>query len=112
MPRRIESINELLKQELSRFIRQEIELPANSLVTITKVITTPDLKIAKIYITILPDKLRGTILELLNKKTRLLHEKLKEELNTKFIPNLKFLIDEQELFANQIEQILDEINKG
>jgi ribosome-binding factor A len=112
MSQRIERINELVRQELGRFIAEEIELPPSGLVTITRVETTPDMKVAKIFITILPDKLRGTILELLNKKTRLLHEKLKAELNTKFIPNLKFIIDEQELFANQVEQILDEINKG
>jgi ribosome-binding factor A len=111
MSLRTERVEELVKQELGRFIMEEIELPENSLVTISKVITTPDLKVAKVYITILPDKLRGTILELLNKKARLLHEKLKAELNIKIIPNLKFIIDEQEIFANQIERILDEINK-
>lgn len=111
MSQRIEQINELLRVDLSRFINEEIELPENSMATITNVETTPDLKIAKIFITIFPDKLRGTILEKLNKHARLFHERLKEELNTKFIPNLKFLIDEQELYANQIDQILDEIHK-
>lgn len=111
MSQRTERINELVRQELGRFILEEIELPPSSLVTITNVITTPDLKVAKIYITILPDKLRGTILKLLNKKARLLHEKLKAELEMKFVPNLKFSIDEQGIFANQIDQILDEINK-
>jgi len=112
MTQRTERINELVRMDLSRFIAEEVELPENGLVTITRVETTPDLKVAKIYITILPDKLRGTILELLNKKARVLHERLKDEIQTKFIPNLKFIIDEQELFANQVEQILDEINKG
>lgn len=112
MSQRTDRINELIRQELGRFILEEVELPADSLVTITKVETTPDLKTSKIYITTLPDKLRGTILELLNKRSRHLYELLKTELETKFVPNLTFVIDEQELFANQVEQILDEINKG
>jgi ribosome-binding factor A len=111
MSQRIERINELIKQELGRFIMKEVELPENSLVTISKVETTPDFKVAKVFITILPDKLRGTILEKVNKNCRLLHEILKEELNTKFIPNLHFIIDEQEIYANQIDQILDEIRQ-
>jgi ribosome-binding factor A len=111
MSQRIERMNELIKMELGRFILKEIEFPASSLVTISKVETTPDFKIAKVFVTILPDKLRGTILEKLNKNCRLLHEILKEELNTKFVPNLRFVIDEQELYANQIEQILDEIGR-
>jgi ribosome-binding factor A len=111
MSLRTDRMNELVKQELGRFMMEELELPENSLVTISKVITTPDLKVAKVYITILPDKLRGTILELLNKKSRILHENLKSELSMKFVPNLRFIIDEQEIYANKIEQLLDEINK-
>lgn len=112
MSQRVERMNELIKLELGRFIMKEIELPPSSLVTITKVENTPDFKVAKVFVTILPDKLRGTILEKLNKNCRHLHEILKSELNTKFIPNLRFLIDEQEVYANQIEQILDEIGRG
>jgi ribosome-binding factor A len=111
MSQRIERINELLRQELSRFIGQEIELPENSLMTITQIATTPDMKVAKVFVTVLPDKVRGTVLEILRKNAHLLHKLLKEELKTKFIPNLKFFIDEQELYANKIDQILDEINK-
>ncbi len=111
MSQRIERINELVKQELGRFIIKDIELPANSLVTITRVETTPDMKNAKIYVTILPDKLRGTVLELLRKNRRHLYELLKAELETKIIPNFHFLMDDQEIYANQIDQILDEIRQ-
>lgn len=112
MSQRIERVNELIKQELSLLIREEIELPTEALVTITKVDTSPDIKNSKILITTFPNNLRGTILEILRKNQHHLHLLLKDKLQTKFIPNLKFIIDEQELFANQIDQILDEINKG
>jgi len=111
MSQRIERINELVRQELGRFIIREVELPQNSLVTITRVETTPDMKIAKVYVTILPDNLRGTILELLRKNSRHLHELLKAELETKIIPNFNFLIDDQEVYANKIDTLLDEINR-
>lgn len=110
MNQRIERINELIRQELGRLIREEIELPAESLVTITKVDTTPDMKNAGIMITTFPDNLRGTILEILRKNQHKLHLLLKKNLQTKFIPNIRFIIDEQELFANQIDKILDEIS--
>lgn len=111
MSQRIERINELVRQELGGFIMREIELPENSLVTITRVETTPDMKNAKIYVTILPDNLRGTILELLKKNSRHLHELIKEKLEIKIIPNFNFLIDDQEVYATKIDRILDEISK-
>ena len=111
MSQRIERINELVRQELGRFIMREVELPENSLVTITRVETTPDMKNAKVYVTILPDNLRGTILELLRKNNRQLHELLKAEIENKIVPNFNFLIDDQEVYANKIDRILDEIRK-
>ncbi|MCX6739913.1 MAG: ribosome-binding factor A [Candidatus Parcubacteria bacterium] len=109
MSQRIERINELLKQELGRFIREDIDLPAEAFVTVTEVNTTPDMKVAKIIVTIFPENIRGSILKILQKNSRRLHELLKKELTTKFIPNLTFQIDEQEIFANKVNQILDEI---
>ncbi len=111
MNQRIERVNELLKQDLGRYIREEIDLPADCLVTVTDVQTAPDLKTAKVLVSIWPEKFRGTVLELLKKNSRRLHELLKEELTTKFVPNLNFLIDEQEIFATKVERILDEIKE-
>jgi ribosome-binding factor A len=111
MSQRIEKINELLRQKLSESIIKELEFPPNTFVTITKVETTPDLKYAKIFITVLPDNSRGTALEILRKNSHHLYKILQKKLMTKFTPNLNFLIDEQELYAQDIDKLLDEINK-
>jgi ribosome-binding factor A len=110
MNQRTDRVNELVRQELGRIIAEEIELPPESLVTITKVMTSPDIKSSRVLITILPDRLRGSILEILKKNQHHLHKILTGSLKTKFIPNLLFSIDEQELHAQKIDQILDEIN--
>jgi len=109
MSQRIEKINELLRQKLSELILKEIEFPANALITITKAKTSPDLKYAKIFITVLPDNQRGTVLEILRKNSHHLHKILQKQLVTKFTPNLNFLIDEQEIFASEVDKLLDEI---
>jgi len=112
MSQRLEKINELIHHKLSVIISQELEFPANSLVTITRVETSPDIKYCKVYISVLPDNLRGTCLETLGKNSHRLHKILKKAMLTKFTPNLKFLIDEQEIFASKIDNLLDEISKG
>jgi ribosome-binding factor A len=111
MSQRIEKMNELVKNQLAQLILKEIEFPENSLVTITKVATSPDLKVAKVYITVIPENTRGTALKILQKSSRFLHHGLNNILKTKFTPNLNFFIDDQEVFADEVEKILDEIKK-
>lgn len=109
MPQRIEKVNELIKTQLSQVIIREIEFPGNIMTTITKAETSPDLKSAKIFISVMPENMRGTALSILTKNAGFLHSELKNIIKTKFIPNLKFYIDEQEIFAGEVEKILDEI---
>ena len=49
---RINRINELIQQQLSQIIAQELELPNECLITITRVKTSPDIKNSKIFITV------------------------------------------------------------
>jgi len=112
MSQRIEKINELIRQKLSEIIIRELEFPGNALITITKVETSPDIKYCKIFITVLPDKFRGRALEILRKNRHNLRKILQKQLTTKFTPNLNFLLDEQEIFASEVDKLLDEINKG
>ena len=109
MKERVLQLNELIKRDLGAIISKEIELPDGCLVTVTRVQTTPDIKIAKIFISVLPENFRGTVLEILRKNNKNLHNQLKKQLKTKFTPNLQFLIDEQQAYANEIEKLLDEI---
>ncbi len=106
---RINKINQLIKQNLGQLITKEVELPKDCLVTITRVKTASDMKISKIYISVIPEKLRGTVLENLRKNKKKLHNLLKKQIKTKFTPNLKFEIDQQEIFASEIDKLLDEI---
>ena len=106
---RIDQINQLIKTQLGQIINKEIELPDNTIITITRVKTTPDLKIAKVYLTVLPENVRGSVLEILRKNKKNLHTLLQKQIKTKFTPNLNFLIDEQEIYASQIDKLLDEI---
>lgn len=106
---RIEKINQLIKQQLSQIINKEIEFPQNTIITITRVQTTPDIKIAKVYLGVVPENFRGSALEILRKNKKKLHALLKKQIKTKFTPNLNFLIDEQEIYASEIDKLLDEI---
>ncbi|MFC1598541.1 30S ribosome-binding factor RbfA [Patescibacteria group bacterium] len=110
MSERILKINKLIKQQIGQIISREIEFPNNSLVTITRVETTSDMKTAKVFISVIPENFRGSSLELLRKNTKLLSQQLKKQVAIKFVPNLNFLIDDQEAYAVEIDKLLDEIS--
>ena len=111
MPQRRDKINELIKPQLAQLSLREREFPQNLLVTITRVDTSPDFKVARVFITAIPENMRGSALKILIKNSKILHQNLIKILKTKFTPNLNFYIDEQEVFADEVEKILDEIKK-
>ena len=110
MSERVLKLNQLIKKQLGQIITKEIEFPANCLVTIARVETTPDIKISKVYISIIPEKFRGSVLEILRKNSKNLHVLLKKQIATKFTPNLKFFIDENQVYATEIDRLLDEVS--
>ena len=110
MKQRISQLNELILHKLSPIINKEIEFPNDCLVTITRVKISPDIKQAKVFISVIPEKFRGTCLDILKKKAKTLRNILQKQITTKFTPNLFFLIDEQEIYASEIDKLLDEIN--
>ena len=111
MTRIIEQVNELLRGELARLVSQEIQL-LNGLITVCYVDCSPDLKEAKVGISVLPDNLSKTALQRLEKRSNYFCQILKKKLNLKYIPRFTWLIDETEKSAAKIEEILKQIKQG
>lgn len=111
MSHRIFQINELVKQELGKLILTELEFPQGCLVTITKVDTSKDLRQAKIWLSVLPAYLIKKVLAKLSANVGHLQFLLNKKLSMKPLPRLKFLIDDTEAKAVEIDQLLDSIKE-
>lgn len=109
--RRMEQINHLLKEKLANLISREIPME-NGLVTITYVDCSPDLKNAKIDISVLPFNLSKNIIEKLKKHNSLFSNILKKETRLHHIPRFHWVIDKTEEEAGKIEKVLAEIKKS
>lgn len=108
---RQERVNSLIRQYLGKIINRDIELPAGVIITIAKVEVSSDLKNVRIGVSILPEKYRGSVLELLRKRTKLIQRLLNKKLTMKFSPKIDFLINTTAEQAADIERLLDEIKK-
>ena len=103
---RFERINEELKKEISHIISYELKNPnVTGLISVTKAKITPDLKYAKIYVSMLNTKNETETLEGLKKSSGFIRKRI----NLRNTPELVFERDDSIEYGARIEAILKEI---
>ena len=107
---RVKKVNELLKHEISQLLLKEIDF-CDTLVTITGIDTSPDLRYAKIKISVLPQEKNKLLLKIINKNIFQIQQKLNKRLYMKPIPRIRFEIDRVEIKAQRIEELLSKNKK-
>ena len=111
MEKRLERVNRLIKEELSRIILKEFDFPLDVLITLTRVETTNNLIQAKVYISVMPEKKTKDILQMLNRGIYELQQKLNKRLNMRPVPRIYFREEKETVKAGRIEEILEKIKK-
>ena len=110
---RLEKISALLKEELSLIFLHKLQDPALGLITITSVKLSPDMKIAKVYLSIYDRGLREDIFAKINDVKGLIRSQLAQRVrNLRRIPELNFYIDDTLDYVEKIENIFKEIHKN
>lgn len=109
--RRMRQVNRLILEELGALLLTEFEDPElRRCVTVTGVETNRDLRHAHVYISILADEERHlTFLDSVQKQAKHLRYLLGQRVRLKYLPELQFHIDETEMRARRIEQVLEEV---
>jgi len=106
MSQRIKRVNELLKHEISQLLLREIDVN-DILITITDIDTSPDLRYAKIKISVMPNEKNELVLKVIGKSIFHIQQKLNKKLHMKPVPKIRFEIDETEAKAQRIEELLN-----
>jgi ribosome-binding factor A len=109
MSKRIQQVNQLIKEEISQIILREVEFPPGALITVTRVESSVDLNQAKVYISCLPEEKISKVFQVLNQQIYELQQKLNQRLKMRPIPRIKFVQEEETKEAGKIEEILEEI---
>lgn len=110
MAGRMEKVDELIAQQLGQIIVSEVELPQGSIVTITNVKTSPDLKHARVFLSILPVENQREIMALLINSVHEFQKILNERLTIRCIPKLRFVIDDSGQKTAELEALLDNLS--
>lgn len=105
--RRIEKINNLLLQEVSKLFLTEIDFPEGMIVTVGSIDTSPDLKYADVLVATIPDNKTGTALSIIRKKIYGIQKSIDRKLNIRPVPKLRFFPTAIE--PDRISQLFREI---
>ena len=111
MTERIPRVNELLRQELGTILLREFDAPENTLVTLTRVSTAPNLQQAKIYISVMPEERGAQVVKLLEKDVHEIQQLLNKRLNMRPVPRIEWVLEEKTKEAQEIEEILNKIKE-
>ena len=111
LPKRKEQLEKSLIRKINNIIYREINDPRIKFVTITKVKVSSDLKYADIFVTIFNDKeQQKKALKGLKNATKFIRGELGKDLKIRYVPNIKFLIDEDLEQQYKLFKIISEIN--
>ncbi len=106
---RMRRINEVLREVVGAAIGSELSDPRIGFVTVTSVETSPDLRTAKVYVSVLgSDAEREASLAALRSSRGVIQSKIAAETRMKRTPTLSFHYDETVERGVRISQLLEE----
>jgi ribosome-binding factor A len=106
---RMRRVNEAVREVVSAHIAEDLSDPRIGFVTVTAVDTSPDLRQARVYVTVLGDeRARSDGLAGLDSARGFLQAQVASELRMKHTPMLEFTYDESTDRGMRISQILEE----
>ena len=103
-------LNDLLKEKLAYLISKELPLE-NGLVSILYVDCSPDMRHAKVGISVLPENVTGTVLKKLKHSGYLFAKELNKLTRLRRLPHFEWIIDKTEKYVAELEEVFFKIQK-
>ena len=110
-----ERVNAELAKQITKIIAENVKDPrlGNAIIGVTKVYTTPDLKYAKVYLSIYAED-KEKVQEAYHTVCRsrnFIRNMLKDTVQIRLLPELNFLIDDSVDYSIKIDEVLNKIKK-
>ena len=104
---RIEKLQELIKQEMSKMLLTDLKDPRIGFVTVTDVEMTGDLREAKIYVSVMggAEQVKSS-LEGLNSALGFVRREIGQRIRLRFTPEISFALDTSLDYGDHIQTLL------
>lgn len=110
--RRMNRVDELLKEEIARVIRKDVADPRVGFATIMDVKTSPDLRHAQVFVSILGDEDQKTEgIEALRRASGYVRSLIGDVVRLRYLPELRFELDRTMERAARIDALIEEVRE-
>ena len=110
MTHRLEQVASTMRKALAQVLQRKLSDPRiRGMVSITQIDISPDLKTAKVFISVLPDQYEKRTLAGLRAADRHIHGELKKLVAFRVVPHLDFRLDRT---LKKSSEIMDAIHQG
>jgi len=105
---RLSKIERLLQKELGELFRKQTATMRGTIISVSTVHVSPDLSLAKVYLSIFPSEKGKELLEVIDKNKRTLRFDLGQLVRNQLrrIPELSFYLDDSLDYVENIDKIL------
>lgn len=109
---RLGRINEELMKAISHIITYELKNPdVTGMISVTRVKVTPDLKYAKVYVSLLNSKSIEKTMKGLKESAGFMRSQVAKTVNLRITPELVFEYDDSMEHGEKIDNLLEQISK-
>jgi ribosome-binding factor A len=112
MAHRVKKVESLIRHEISEIFVYKLQDPAFGILTVTDVSVSPDLRNAKIYLSVYDREKRSAVLEKARENVKLIRTELAKRVRLRYMPELAFYIDETADQVERIDELLKEVKRG
>ncbi|MCF8285124.1 MAG: 30S ribosome-binding factor RbfA [Sphingobacteriales bacterium] len=112
--KRQQKFSRVIQKELSEiFQREGLSFHGNTIVTITMVRISPDLSVARIYLSLFNSANKEQLLAEIKSQTKEIRYKLGERIRNqaRIVPHLEFFLDDSMEYVSRMDQLFNKINK-
>ncbi len=112
MTRRIERVNNLIRQEISELLQRQVKDPRlDCFITVTDVLISPDLKYAKIFISRIGSEAeKKEVMGVLVAASGFFRKELARRLRLRRIPELSFCWDDSLERGTHLMRLIDQVS--
>lgn len=111
--RRVQRVERELREIISTYLLSGFKYPLKGIVTLTRVVSSPDLRSAKVYLSMMAsEEEKQTNIENLQECAKDCQHVIHQKLPMKYCPKIFFILDKGFDNAQLVEQRLREIKQG
>lgn len=107
--KRSQRLSILLREEVADIVFNKLKDPRLGFITVTDVELSDDLRIAKVFVSVLKEQERELTLQILNDAKGFVRNEIAKRLRIKIIPTFEFIYDESIDRGFKIDRLLKEI---